>query len=353
MIANAVRLGYFERWVHPAAEEILAGRPEIQLVPLRYADPVERTREAIARVHGYQISPRTELLGPWLGDAALLAGCPDLLAISSTGAGFDMVDVEACTAAGVIVCNQSGSNSHAVAEHALALMLSLAKKIALSDKVMRRGGDLDRYRFRATDVEGKTVGIVGLGQIGTRVAALCRGLFGMTVLACDPYLDADAVAARGARKVELDELLGASDFVTVHCPRTEETLGLFGRAQFRRMAPHAYFINTARGGIHVEDDLADALEAGEIAGAGLDVFWREPTPPDHRLLAFETVIATPHLAGMTDGAMRNMAASAAEQWIAIFEGRVPPRLVNPAAWPRYAERFARLVGRAPDPLPGA
>jgi D-3-phosphoglycerate dehydrogenase len=299
--------------------------------------------------HGYQISPRTELLGPWFGDRDLLAKCDNLLAISSSGAGYDMVDVDACTAAGVIVCSQTGTNAAAVAEHALGMMLALAKKIAQSDKIMRRGGNLDRFGIGATDLERKTVGIVGMGNIGSRTALLCKH-FGMKVIAYDPYLDAEAIAAKDAIKVELDELLAQSDFVSVHCPRSNETLGMFGLAQFRSMQPTAYFINTARGGIHVEDELADALEEGMIQGAGVDVFLAEPAKRDHRLLSFENVVASPHIAGMTDGAMYNMAAAAADQWITIMNGGVPPRLVNPEAWPKYAERFQRLVGFSPTSL---
>jgi D-3-phosphoglycerate dehydrogenase / 2-oxoglutarate reductase len=258
-----------------------------------------------------------------------------------------MVDVEACTKAGVLVCNQTGTNANAVAEHALGMMLSLAKKIALSDKVMRRGGDLDRFRMRATDLERKTLGIVGIGNIGARTAKLCGEVIGMNVLAYDPYLSAEQVRRKGAVKVGLDELLAKSDFVSVHCPRTEETFGMFTLELFRKMKPSAYFINTARGGIHVEDDLADALSAGVIAGAGVDVFLSEPAQPDHRLLSFENAVASPHIAGMTDGAMYNMASAAAEQWITIMNGGIPPRLVNPEAWPRYSERFRKIMGFAP------
>src|SRR5262249_44669217 len=154
-----------------------------------------------------------------------------------------------------------------------------------------------------SDLLGKTVGIIGIGHIGTRVAELCKGLLRMTVLAYDPYLSAAQVAARGGQKVELDELLSWSDFVTVHCPRNRETLGMVGRAQFERMKPTAFFINTARGGIHKEDDLVAALAAKRIAGAGVDVFLKEPPPPDHPLLAFANVIASPHIAGVTHEAM--------------------------------------------------
>ncbi|HXP73974.1 MAG TPA: hydroxyacid dehydrogenase [Stellaceae bacterium] len=348
--ANIKRLAYFERFFDPIAERTLAARPEIELVRLRY-DRAERDAwSEISRSHGYQIQPRGELREPWFGDAALLERCPSLLAICSSGAGYDMIDVDACTAAGVIVCNQSGFNKEAVAEHALGFMLSLSKKIALADKMLRREGVRDRFRLTGNDIRGKTVGVIGIGQIGTRTAELCRVLFGMTVLACDPYLTAEQVKERGAAKVELTELLRRSDFVTLHCPRTRETMGMIGRAELALMKPTAFFISTARGGIHREDDLADALRAGTIAGAGLDVFLEEPPRPDHPLLAFDTVIASPHTAGVTEEALYDMAVATAEQWIAIFAGGTPPRLVNPAAWPRYAERFERLLGFAPAPL---
>lgn len=349
--ANAKRLAYFERFFDPVAERTLAARPEIELVRLDYGSPERDTWSEMSRAHGYQIRPRGELRQPWFGDAALLRHCPSLLAICSSGAGYDMVDVEACTAAGVIVCNQSGSNKEAVAEHALGFMLSLSKKIGLADKALRREGVLDRFRFTGNDIRGKTVGIVGIGQIGTRTAELCRVLFGMTILAYDPYLTAEQVRERGATKVALDELLRRSDFVTLHCPRTKETLGMIGRAELALMKPTAFFISTARGGIHREDELAEALQAGKIAGAGLDVFLEEPPRPDHPLLAFDTVIASPHTAGVTEEALYDMAVATAEQWIAIFAGSVPPRLVNPDAWARYAERFERLLGAAPAALP--
>jgi D-3-phosphoglycerate dehydrogenase / 2-oxoglutarate reductase len=349
--ANIKRLAFFGEFFDPVAERMLAARPDIELVRLNYDRPEAETSAELARSHGYQIKPRGELKAPWFGDTALLRRCPSLVAICSSGAGYDMVDVEACTAAGVIVCNQSGFNKEAVAEHALGFMLALSKKIGLADKALRRpGGVQDRFRFTGNDIRGKTVGIVGIGQIGTRTAELCRALFGMTVLAYDPYLTAEQIAQRGATKVELADLLRRSDFVTLHCPRTAETMGMFGRAQFALMKPTAFFISTARGGIHREDELAEALAEGRIGGAGLDVFLEEPPPAEHPLLAFDNVIASPHTAGVTEEALYDMAVATAEQWIAIFAGAVPPRLVNPAAWPRYAERFERLLGFAPATL---
>ena len=172
----------------------------------------------------------------------------------------------------------------------------------------------------------------------------------MEVVAYDPYLDEDVMGARGAVKVSLDELLARSDFVSVHCPRNAETLNMFGHEQFARMKPTAYFVNTARGGSHDEVALAAALSARTIAGAGLDVFLVEPPAADHPLLAFENVIATPHTAGVTAESLHNLARLAATQWIDLFAGKVPPRLVNPDAWPRYTARFERIFGFAPAAL---
>jgi D-3-phosphoglycerate dehydrogenase len=350
---NIKRLAYFEKFFDPIAERTLAARPEIELVRLHYDQQDRDTWSEISRAHGYQIQPRGELREPWFADAELLRRCPSLLAICSSGAGYDMVDVDACSAAGVIVCNQSGFNKEAVAEHALGFMLSLSKKIGLADRVLRREGVRDRFRLTGNDIRGKTVGVVGIGQIGTRTAELCRVLFDMTVLAYDPYLTAAQVSERGATKVDLAELLRRSDFVTLHCPRTRETMGMIGRAEFALMKPTAFFISTARGGIHREDELAEALREDRIAGAGLDVFLEEPPRPDHPLLAFDTVIASPHTAGVTEEALYDMAVATAEQWIAIFAGAVPPRLVNPDAWPRYADRFERLLGFVPSVLPSS
>jgi D-3-phosphoglycerate dehydrogenase len=351
MVSNIKRLAFFEKFADPVAERVLAARAGIELVRCAYAAAAADNWAALKRAHGYQTGARTELREPWFADARMIDACPNLLAICSMGAGYDVIDVAAATKAGIIVCNQSGANKEAVAEHALGLMLALSKKIAITDRAMRREPSLDRFAYTGNDLLGKTVGIVGIGNIGTRVAELCRGLFKMTVLAYDPYLTKDEIAARGASKVELDELLRRADFVTLHCPRTEETFGMFGRAEFQRMKPTAYFVNTSRGGTYQEDALAEALAQGRIAGAGLDVFLKEPPPTDHPLLAFDNVVVSPHNAGITHEALANMAAATAEQWIDIFEGRLPPRLVNPEAWPKYSERFAATLGLRPAALP--
>ena len=341
---NSKRLAYFESWFHPVADEILARRPDIQPVRLEYAGDAEANWTAMAEAHGYQVSARTELRAPWFPGRAMLARCPNLLAVSSTGAGYDVVDVDACTEMGIIVVNQSGTNKEAVAEHALGMMLCVSKQMIQSDRALRRDRDWDRGGFTGREMRGKTVGVVGLGQIGTRTAELCGGLFRMRVLAYDPYLSAEEISARGGEKAELADLLREADYVSVHCPRTTETLGMFGAAEFAAMKPTAYFVNTARGGIHDEPALADALRRGVIAGAGIDVFPDEPPPMDHPLLGLDNVIVSMHIAGITEEAREAMAAAAAEQWITIFDGKRAPRIVNPEAWPAYVARFEKILG---------
>ena len=170
----------------------------------------------------------------------------------------------------------------------------------------------------------------------------------MRVLAYDPYLTAEQVKERGAEKVELDHLLRSADFVSVNCPRTDETRGMIGARQYALMQKHAFFITTARGGIHDEKALEQALAEKRIAGAGLDVWEREPPPHDHPLLRFDNVLVSPHTAGVTREARLNIARIAAEQMLDILDGKRPPRILNPEVWPRYVERFASTFGFRPE-----
>jgi D-3-phosphoglycerate dehydrogenase len=348
------RLAYFDRWTDPVAGDILASS-DLELVRLEITGDVDANWSGLERAHGYQSLIRTELARnpgvaeQWICGPELLARCPDLLAVCSAGAGYDIIDVDACTAAGVIVCNNSGPGREAVAEHALGFMLALAKKITLADRTIRRERVQDRTALRGTELQGKTLGIVGVGQIGSRLVELCAP-FGMTVLAYDPYLTDDETRARGATKVQLDELLARADFVHLNCPLTPETEGLIGREQFAHMKPTAFFVTTARGPVHDEAALYDALASGAIAGAGVDVFHDEPPDPAHPLLTLENVVASPHTAGITVEATRDIARATAEQWLDIFAGKVPPRLLNPDAWPAYAARYAARFGVRPQEL---
>ncbi|MGJ4891060.1 hydroxyacid dehydrogenase [Bradyrhizobium sp. HKCCYLRH3099] len=349
MAANSKRVFYVKYLAHPIFSELLAARPDVRLDRLENDSAEAETAPILAAAHAYQIgAARDELAARFHVDADLLRRAPNLLIVSSNGAGYDPVDVEACTAAGVLVVNQSGGNAHSVAEHTLGMMLTLSKRIIQSDRRLRRERDVNRNDLIGNEVQGRTVGIVGLGNVGRRVAELCGGLLGMTVLAYDPYLSAEEIAARGAEKVELHELMRRSDFVSINCPLTRESRGMIGAAEFALMQPSAYFVTTARGFIHDEDALLAALTEQRIAGAGLDVWSKEPPPPDHPLLQLDNVLASPHTAGVTREARQNMGRIAAEQLLAALDGSRPPRLINPEAWPRYSARFREAFGVTPE-----
>src|ERR1700716_1316078 len=348
MSVNNKRVFYVKYLAHEIYADILRARPDVRLDRIENESDEEISAAILAAAHAYQIgAARDELAKHFHVNQDLLRRAPNLLIVSSNGAGYDPVDVDACTAAGVLVVNQSGGNAHSVAEHALGMLLTLSKRIIEADRALRRAPNVSRNALMGTEVQGKTIGIVGLGNVGRRIAELCNGLLGMTVLAYDPYLSATKMAARGGEKVELDELLRRSDYVSISCPLTKESRGMIGAREFALMQPHAYFITTARGFIHDEAALVEALRDKRIAGAGLDVWAKEPPPPDHPLLQFDNVLASPHTAGVTTEARANMGRIAAEQMLDAFDGKRPPRIINPEVWPAYAKRFERTFGFAP------
>jgi D-3-phosphoglycerate dehydrogenase / 2-oxoglutarate reductase len=348
MSVNNKRVFYVKYLAHPIYETILKSRPDVRLDRLENESPDEVSAPILSAAHAYQIgAARDELARHFHVDADLLRRAPNLLIVSSNGAGFDPVDVDACTAAGVLVVNQSGGNANSVAEHALGMLLTLSKRIIEADRVLRRDRNVNRNALIGNEAQGKTIGIVGLGNVGRRIAALCRGLLGMNVLAYDPYLSATEMAERGGEKVTLDDLLRRSDYVSISCPLTKESRGMIGAREFAMMQPHAYFITTARGFIHDEAALEEALRTRRIAGAGLDVWAKEPPPPDHPLLQFDNVLASPHTAGVTKEARENMGRIAAEQMLDALDGKRPPRIINPEVWGDYARRFERTFGFTP------
>ena len=348
MSVNNKRVFYVRYLPHEIYVEMLRARPDVRLDRLENESNEQISAPILAAAHAYQIgAARDELARHFHVDRELLRRAPNLLIVSSNGAGYDPVDVEACTAAGVLVVNQSGGNAHSVAEHALAMLLTLSKRIIEADRALRRDANVSRNALMGTEVQGKTIGIVGLGNVGRRIAELCKGLLGMKVLAYDPYLTASEMAARGGEKVELDELLRRSDYVSISCPLTKESRGMIGAREFALMQPHAYFITTARGFIHDEAALLEALRNKSIAGAGLDVWSKEPPPPEHPLLQFDNVLASPHTAGVTKEARTNMGRIAAEQMLDALDGKRPPRLINPEVWPAYVKRFERAFGFTP------
>jgi D-3-phosphoglycerate dehydrogenase len=348
MSVNNKRIFYVKYLAHEIYADILRARSDVRLDRLENESAEAISAPILAAAHAYQIgAARDELARHFHVDEDLLRRAPNLLIVSSNGAGYDPVSVEACTKAGVLVVNQSGGNAHSVAEHALGMLLTLSKRIIQADRALRREANVNRNDLMGTEMQGKTIGIVGLGNVGRRIAALCRGLLGMKVLAYDPYLSATEMAVRGGEKVGLDELLRRSDYVSISCPLTNESRAMIGAREFALMQPHAYFITTARGFIHDETALTEALRNKLIAGAGLDVWSKEPPPPEHPLLQFDNVLASPHTAGVTREARENMGRIAAEQMLDALDGRRPPRVINPEVWPRYAARFERTFGFAP------
>ncbi|MBY0014671.1 NAD(P)-dependent oxidoreductase [Paenibacillus typhae] len=230
-------------------------------------------------------------------DHNLLSGAKNLKLVQ-TGAGFDNVDVPACTQLGIWVANAAGVNAQAVAEHVMALILSYYKNIPFLDTFMKNRMDENQLDYTGSELEGKTVGIIGLGAIGKKVAAFCS-VFDMNVLA---YARNPAVQSDGFVKLsDFDTLVSTSDIVSVHLPLNQQTKQLINKTTFKKMKNSALFINTARGGIVNERDLIDALKNGDISGACLDVFESEPLPIDSELGNLGNVILTPHTAGMPDG----------------------------------------------------
>jgi D-3-phosphoglycerate dehydrogenase len=230
------RLVYFDFVQHPVFLEMLAARPEVQVTKLAFAGDVAANFAAVGRAQVYQAtSVRDDLPPHYAVTSDFLARAPELFVVSTHGAGYDTVDVAACTAAGVLVVNQSGGNAEGVAEHAVAMMLAVLKRIPDGDAWTRRGAVRRRADLMGRDLLGRSVGIIGLGNIGRRVAEILRLAFNCRVLAYDPYLDEAECARRGAEKAGLDALLAACDVVSVHCPYNAETVGMLGAREFALM----------------------------------------------------------------------------------------------------------------------
>ena len=278
-------------------------------------------------------------------DAALIAAGPRLLVIGRAGVGVDNVDLDAATRAGIVVVNAPTGNTIAAAEHTLALMYGLARRIAAGDSAMR-AGDWKAARGRLTGVElrGRTLGIVGLGKIGQAIADRARAME-MTILGQDPFVTAEQAALHGIELVEIGELLRKSDVVTVHVPLTRQTRGMIGKRELGWMKPTALLLNVARGGIIDEQALADALAAGTVAGAAIDVFEHEPPfepNPRSPLLDAPNTLLTPHLGASTAEAQVRVAEEVAAQIVDVLDGRPARYAVNaPLLTPETAPRSRR------------
>jgi D-3-phosphoglycerate dehydrogenase / 2-oxoglutarate reductase len=315
---------WFERPVLPELARIVATACTI-LGPATDEDPYAGVATAVAAVVG---------AAPYR--AAFMERSPDLRVISRTGIGYDTVDVEAATARGIAVCNTPDGPTISTAEHAVTLILLVAKNVRSAESALRAGSSRGYYsRHEGIELDGKILGLVGFGRIARHVARIARGL-GMRVTTFDPYIDPSAVPARIGRVDTLDELMRMADVVSVHVPLTEASRGMFGAAQFGSMKPRAVFINTARGGLVDNDALLGALEGGRLFGAGLDVTSPEPLPADHPLLRRDDVVITPHVASATADGKARIFRAAFQQAIDVVGGRRPEHLVNPEVWEQVA-----------------
>lgn len=248
--------------------------------------------------------------------------------VARHGVGYDSVDVDALTRAGIVLTNTPMATRRPVATAAITYMLALAQKLRVKDRLTRAGGWNSRTDHMGTGLTGRTLGIVGAGRIGTETLRLAK-VFDLKLLAADPYVASTDMAALGAELVPLDTLLRRADFVVVTCLLTKETHHLISTAQFALMKPTAYLINVARGPIVDQQALVAALEEGRIAGAGIDVFEQEPPDAANPLLRMENTIVTPHALCWTDECFDGIASSALSEIAAAMAGRRPTHVVNP------------------------
>jgi D-3-phosphoglycerate dehydrogenase len=277
----------------------------------------------------------------------LLTHADDLRVISRTGGGVDNVDVEAASEKGILVTSNLGVNTSTVVEHVLALMLSLAKQLPLMDDSVRKQRFSIRYQNLPRDLREKTLGLLGFGRIGSEVGRVCRKAFRMRILVFDPFLpeNLQATYRDWVEFTDMEALFSSADVISIHVPLTDQTHHLVSRRELAWMKPDGLLINAARGPVIDEEALVQALRNRKIAGAGLDVFTREPLPLDHPLLKLDNVILTPHTAALTLECVIRMAVEAAQCVIDALEGNIPPNLANPQLL--KTDRFQHLVPRAP------
>jgi phosphoglycerate dehydrogenase-like enzyme len=259
-----------------------------------------------------------------------LEAMPLLKLIVRHGAGYDNIPLDWCTARGIMVANTpGGNNSTAVAEGAVTLMLAVLRRVREMDAVVREGRWDERWALRLGDLTGASVGLIGFGRIARQVAQICGAGFGCNVLAHDTMIAAEVIRAAGTQAASLAEVMGC-DAISIHVPLDETTRNLVGAAELALMPAHGVIVNTSRGGIIDEGALVEALAAGRIGGAGIDVFEAEPPPADHPLFALPNVVLSPHVAGVTEASMKGMALAVAAVIDQVAGGGVPATLINPA-----------------------
>lgn len=284
------------------------------------------------------------------GAAALIVGnvpitqevfsaLPALLAIVKPSVGVDNIDIEAATASGVCVANVPDYGTDEVATHAMALILNAIRHVDAVSQDVRAGRWQPKPPYPIRRSAGRTLGILGFGRIGRSVAAKAGG-FGWRLLASDPYLNSEEIAANGAQPVSFDELLAESDMLTLHLPLTQESEGMIDAAALAKMKPTSFLINTARGPIVDSDALLQAVEAGTIAGAALDVIEVEPPASGHPLYRTDRILVTAHVAWYSQQAYEDLRVKAVEEVARVLQGRLPRNLLNPEVEPRYTVRRA-------------
>jgi D-3-phosphoglycerate dehydrogenase/microcystin synthetase protein McyI len=318
---------------HEDGEQLLAAHTDVQVI----TDPM--TKQLGISIRN---ASAVYVLYPSRLSAEVIRAGRSLLVISASGRGTDAIDIPTATDRGIAVVNNPGLGTIPVSEHAVALMLDLAKQITWSDAQVRQGGGwTDRQQSSRIELEGRTLGVIGLGNIGLEVARKCITAFRMRVLVYDPYIPPAKAEAIGATWVDnLSTVLGEADIVSLHPELTEETRGMIAETELRQMRADAFLINTARGPVVNEGALVRALREGWIAGAAIDVFDPEPPPADSCLYDLDKLILSPHIGGITKEARRHLALSAATQILQVLHGERPPNLVNPDIWEQVAARVA-------------
>lgn len=300
---------------------------------------LEVAPEHICGVHGLVV------LRPWVRQSTFQAGADDLVVIGRSGAGYDKIDLEACTAHDVALFNAPQSLNHSTASSALMFMLALAKKLPQQDRVVRQGRWDLQASVMGSEIAGRVIGIIGLGRSGRELARLVAP-FGVRLLAYSPHADTAAAAELGVELVSLDRLLRTADFVSLHCRLTDDTRRLIGAAQLELMKPTAYLVNVARGEVLDQAALVAALRTGRIAGAALDVFDHEPLPTSDPLTQFENVILAPHWSCSTSDVWRSTGRAMAEGMVRAAHGELPDNIVNTEVVDRagFRAKLGRFAG---------
>jgi len=296
-----------------AGWDVLTGRDDIDAVGYDPYITMPELQAALRDTDGIALS-LTPLKGPEI------AAAPRLRVAARIGVGYDAVDIPALTARGIPLMVVGTANSVSVAEHAIFMMYALAKKVLFHDAAVREDRWQDRWKEIPVDLAAKTLLIVGFGRIGTRTAKRCLAM-DMTVLVYDPYVPAATIKAAGCEPVsDLAAALPRVDVVTIHCPKTPETVGMFNAARLAAMKPTAFIVNTARGGIIDEPALHAALSGGRLAGAGIDVFDKEPTSADNPLIRLPNTIVSAHMAGVTVESMDRMSIATVKNILSVLDG---------------------------------